>query len=120
MSKFCTECGKELNDSAYICPNCGVKAVGPVSAGTPAVNTGKTNGMAIAGFILSFFAPLVGLILSIVGLNQCKKSGENGSGLALAGIIISVVAMLLAIIVIIVAVIAAAEATTYIPSYRYW
>lgn len=47
--------------------------------------------MAIAGFVLSFFCGLLGLILSIIGYNECKRSNGTvlGQGLALAGIIIS-------------------------------
>ena len=37
----------------------------------------KYNGLAIAGFICSFLVSLLGLILSIVGLNQIKKQGAR-------------------------------------------
>lgn len=59
----------------------------------------KTSGMAIAGFVLSFLFSLLGLIFSIIGYNECKKSGGTigGQGLALAGIIISIFMMLVAI-----------------------
>jgi hypothetical protein len=33
----------------------------------------RYNGFAIAGFVTSFFNAVIGLILSIVGLNQAKK-----------------------------------------------
>ena len=33
----------------------------------------QSNGLSIAGFILSFFMPLIVLILSIVGLIKSKK-----------------------------------------------
>ena len=46
--------------------------------------------MAITGFVLSFFGGLVGLILSLVGLNQIKRTHERGRSLAVAGIIIGV------------------------------
>ena len=54
-----------------------------------------TNTMALVGFVMSFFNGLVGLILSIIGMSQIKKTGEPGKGYALAGIIISSVSMLL-------------------------
>jgi hypothetical protein len=56
----------------------------------------RTSGMAIAGFVLSFFCGLLGLIFSILGRNECKRSGGavGGAGLALAGIIISIFQML--------------------------
>jgi type IV pilus assembly protein PilA len=51
----------------------------------------RWSGLAIAGFVLSFFCGLLGLILSILGYNECRRSNGTvkGEGLALAGIIIS-------------------------------
>ena len=46
--------------------------------GPPETNR-KYNGLAIAGFICSFLVSLLGLILSIVGLNQIKKQGGKAS-----------------------------------------
>lgn len=56
--------------------------------------------MAIAGFVLSFFCAPLGLIFSIIGRNECKRSGGTvgGDGLALAGIIISSISIVLIII----------------------
>ena len=57
----------------------------------------STNGFAIAGLIVSIFvSAIVGLILSIIGLNKSKTT-NSGKGLAIAGIIISVLKILLAI-----------------------
>lgn len=61
----------------------------------------STNGLAIAGFILAFFAPLIGLILSIVSLSQIKKNNQSGKGLAIAGIVLSSIAMIILPILII-------------------
>jgi hypothetical protein len=52
----------------------------------------KTNGMAIAGFVLAFLLPLLGLIFSIIGVNKAKKTG-TGKGLAIAGIVISAISI---------------------------
>jgi Tfp pilus assembly protein PilE len=62
----------------------------PYPPGVPPIPS-RTSGLAIAGFVCSFFCGLLGLILSIVGYSQCKRSGGTvrGEGLALAGIIIS-------------------------------
>ena len=54
---------------------------------------GKWNVCAIIGFIFAFLFSLIGLILSIVGLNQIKRTHEKGRGLAIAGIIISIIMM---------------------------
>ena len=65
-------------------------------------NNQKYNGLAIAGFICSFFVAVIGLILSIIGLNQIKKQGGKGKGLATAGIVISVISMVLSIVLVVV------------------
>ena len=61
----------------------------------------ETNGFAIAGLIVSIFvSALVGLILSIIGLSKAKTL-NNGKGLAIAGIVISIIKMVLAVIIVI-------------------
>ena len=73
----------------------------------PSTSPTKTNGMAVAGFVCALattftgISAILGLIFSIVGLSQIKKTGEDGRGLAIAGIIISSVLMFIGIIVII-------------------
>lgn len=62
-------------------------------------NPGK--GLGIAGFILAFFFPLVGLPLSIVGFIKSKKAGLK-NGLALAGIILNSISLLAGILMILV------------------
>ena len=53
----------------------------------------QSNGMAIAGFVLSFFFSLLGLIFSIIGFNRSKQMGGKNRGLAIAGIVISAVSL---------------------------
>lgn len=48
----------------------------------------KINSMALAGFIVSFFFGLIGLILSLIGFHQTRVRGERGKGFAIAGIVI--------------------------------
>ena len=80
----------------------------PVSQPTPVPEVGQqppqtplpaepaeTNGLAIAGLILAFVFPPLGLIFSILGLKKAKKSGGSGSGLAVAGLVISIVLIVL-------------------------
>ena len=48
-----------------------------------------TNGMAIASLICAFlFAPL-GIIFGHISLSQIKRTGEDGRGLALAGLVVA-------------------------------
>lgn len=97
MAKFCTNCGNELDDRAIMCPKCGVA----LTQTTNASNGSSSNGMAIAGFILSFFIPLLGLIFSIIGLKRSKET-NNGKGLSTAGIIISCITMVITLIMVII------------------
>lgn len=60
---------------------------------------GKTLG--IVGLIVSFFASLIGLILSIVAYSQSKKAGYKNTP-ALVGIILGAVFLVIGIIVAII------------------
>ena len=49
----------------------------------------QTNGMAVASLICAFvFAPL-GIVFGHISLSQIKRTGEEGRGLAVAGLVIS-------------------------------
>lgn len=76
----------------------------PPPYGAPMAMMPTTSGMAVAGFVLSFFGCLaiLGLIFSIIGYNEVKGSNgmKKGGGLALAGIIISCCVLFLNIILI--------------------
>lgn len=56
------------------------------------------NGSAVAGFILSFLIPLLGIIFGVIGLNRAKTAGK-GRGLSIAAIVISILNMILGVIV---------------------
>lgn len=99
--KYCTHCGTELFDQAIMCPKCGC-ATDELEVNK---STESWNGLAIAGFIVSFFSCVVGLILSIIGLKKVRQSGENGKGLAIAGIIISAVELAVLTILFVIEII---------------
>lgn len=105
---FCKNCGKEIDDNAVICPDCGVptdkfKTEAAPADGQAAVQ--KTNVFAIIGFVLSLVAfafifiqvvvfwilAIAALTLSILGLVWSAKKGWNLKGLAIAGVVISAV-----------------------------
>lgn len=87
---FCPKCGKDIRDDSVVCPYCGTQVGMPVQQ-----QPTRSNNVAIVGFIFAFFIPLVGLICSIIGVNNAKNCGGSGKGLAIAGIIISIVMMIL-------------------------
>ena len=84
--KYCTRCGRQILDDAVICPNCGCEQE------TQRQRSNETNGMAIAGFVCSFFFPLLGLIFGGIGLKKANETGQ-GKGLSVAAIIISLVCL---------------------------
>lgn len=117
---FCNHCGKQVDNDTVFCPHCG----GRVGEGAPQqpqaqqqsqysapqqTAAPQENTIAIVGFIASFFIAIVGLICSIMGLNNAKK-GAPHKGLAIAGIVISALEIFGSIIgiIIYVAVVAAA------------
>jgi uncharacterized protein YacL len=73
---------------------------GTPSYGAPASQ--KTNVLAIVSLVSSFFISLVGIITGHIALSQIKKTGEQGRGLAIAGLIIGYIGLVVTIIVAIV------------------
>lgn len=64
----------------------------------PPAQPNRTNGLAIASLVSSFFISLLGIILGHIALNQIKRTGEGGRGLAIAGLIIGYIGLVLGII----------------------
>ncbi|MER7453489.1 DUF4190 domain-containing protein [Nocardia beijingensis] len=74
-----------------------------------------TNGMAIGalisslvGFVTCGIGSIVGIILGVIALNQVKQTGQEGRGMALAGIWIGVGAIVVGILWFVVVIIAGA------------
>lgn len=109
---FCKNCGKEIDDKAMVCPNCGVGTDNLSVMTDKGENTNrKANPCAIIGFIFSLIAMLstfivfvywvafaAGLVLSIIGYVKAKKL-NSGKGLAIAGIVLCSVSVLLWVLV---------------------
>lgn len=102
--KFCTHCGKEVMDDAVICPNCGCSVQydeNPQGAAAPQ-NTAPVDSystLSIVGLVLAFFTALVGLIVSVVALNEAKTTGSAKSqSMAKAGIIVGAIEMGLSVL----------------------
>lgn len=102
MQRFCSNCGKELPEGADLCLNCG-KVINNKENNH---SKKKANGLAIAGFVVAiislvffwfpfaFIGAIVSLVLSIVGVVKSKVYND-GKGLGIGGIVISVIAFIL-------------------------
>jgi hypothetical protein len=113
---FCSACGNNLASAAVLPP---APPIVGMPAAVPVIVQSRTSGMAIAGFVLSFFCGVLGLIFSIIGYNESKRSGGTvtGEGLGLAGIIISIFTLLAQILYLVFVVWAVNEATSH---HRNW
>ena len=68
----------------------------------------KTNTLAIVSLVLSIIGfNVVAIVLGFVALNQVKKTGDKGRGMALAAVIIGFAEIVIGIIIIVVVVSAA-------------
>jgi len=79
----------------------------------------KTNVLAIVSLVISILGfNIIAIILGAIALNQIKKTGENGRGLALAGVIIGAISLVIGIIIVIASVaIIAANPNTVVTTY---
>ena len=77
-----------------------------------------TNTMAILALVFAFVFPILGLVFGIIARGQIKTSGEQGDGLALAGIIISVIWLVLIVLFFILFFAVFATAVNSVPTYR--
>ena len=152
MNKYCPRCGNTVNENDNFCGYCrnslninveqmnnqnminnninnvnqNMNQTQNVSTvnNNQNINTVKTNGLAITGFIMSIASPalccgllsLPSLIVSIIGLSKVNKTKENRKGLAIAGIIISAVTLFAYILYIILLIANFIDTPSYIPS----
>jgi hypothetical protein len=85
---------------------------------TPAPAAAKTNTVAIVALILGILIPIGGIIAGVIALGQIKRTGENGRGLAIAGIVIGAVYIAIVLILVIVtSIIAASAGAVTVSSY---
>ncbi len=108
----CPECGAMVSDKASCCARCGCPMHG-AQAGQPEqqhntpvqtviVERPKSNGVGVAGFVLSIlallfsWAPVAGWLIWVVGfILSCVGMFRQPRGLAVAGFIISIIGILL-------------------------
>src|SRR5437868_2580819 len=77
--------------------------------GVPVYGPRPTNTMAILALVLAFVAAPAGLILGIIARKQIRRTGEEGDGLALAGIIVGGIFTAIFVLLIIVWIVAVAS-----------
>ena len=90
-------------------PVAAATVVTPAAKVTPVAPVAKTNGLAIAslacGLAQFAFGPLAtipAIMCGYMARSQIKRTGEQGAGLALAGLILGWVAVILGIVVIVI------------------
>lgn len=111
---FCKNCGKEIDDRAMVCPNCGFGTdIISTMVNKNAEKEKRANPCAIVGFILSLVALLftflnivvywiafaAGFVLSIIGCVKAKKL-NSGKGLSVAGIVFCCLSVLLWVLIV--------------------
>lgn len=98
MSKFCSNCGKELNEIQDVCLNCGVN--------TNNSTQNKTDKCATTGFVLglvsiiAWFIPLFGYPVTICGIvfsSKGLKSKKNKSK-AITGLVLSIIFLVITLL----------------------
>ena len=87
--KFCSKCGKECVDEAVICTGCGCQFP-PMVGGRPITAYAHGDAPSVGFAILSFFIPLLGLILWLIWKDQYPLKAKSCGKGALIGVIVSV------------------------------
>ncbi len=100
--KFCSKCGKELDDAAVVCIGCGcaVPADNAPAANAepaPAVKSSKASlVLGIVGIIVAWLFALAGHIVSIIGIVLGIKEYKNTGNVI--GLVLSIIGEVCAVI----------------------
>lgn len=107
MTKFCQNCGNELNEGQEICLKCGVKVNNNTNPKQAVESTEETaNKKAQSGFILglvgiiAWFIPLFGYPVTICGIVFSSKGlhSKEKKGMAVAGLVLSIIFLIVTLI----------------------
>ena len=82
---FCSKCGKEVHDEAVFCIHCGCAIENKKAAATNS-NDAPSTGLAV----LSFFIPLVGLVLYLIYKDTAPLKAKSAGKGALIGFGVSI------------------------------
>ena len=106
---YCIKCGNQVGENDNFCGTCGtdLRPQRALASSTPINNysqptypqyfqyaqyppiISQKNGMAVAGFVCSFFVPILGWVFGGIGLSRSKKRSGKGKGLSIAAIAVS-------------------------------
>jgi len=92
----------------------------PTWTGGPGYASARTNGLAVAALVcgvaqIVFLGPLVGIpaiILGHVARSRIRQTGEQGAGMALAGLILGYIGLALTVIFVIILIAVASSVST--------
>ena len=73
MARYCTKCGKEINENAEVCVHCGCV----VDKGKSTTDTGSVGWTLLGFFVSTFFSPLVGLIIWLAMRDNSPKNAKK-------------------------------------------
>lgn len=109
---YCKHCGNQIEEGSVFCAHCGQKvqettietSIQPnqtiettSTTSTKSENPAQTT--AIIGFVLAFFVSIAGLIVSSIALKKYStQENQEGRGLAVAGLVVSIVSVSIAAI----------------------
>lgn len=93
---YCKNCGKQLNDNADLCTNCGVFTDKGIQRTAHAnVNSSRVEDRPDAGLnLVSFLIPLIGIIYYAVNREKFPQKSDSCGKWALLGIIVGFVGYL--------------------------
>ena len=90
---YCRNCGKEISEKAYVCPNCGVLVNQP-----PKSQIADDNASKVGWGFLSYFVPIAGLILFCIWRTERPKTSKVCGICALVSFLVSVAVAILYIV----------------------
>ncbi len=102
--KYCSKCGKEINEDAVFCEYCGYKLneVKEDDENEIDPNDAPSTGLAI----LCFLYPIIGLILYLIWNESSPLKAKSCGKGALIGVIVSAVVSVLSTIIYFIAIMA--------------
>ena len=110
---YCNKCGKEIDNSAVVCPFCGVPTTNYQGMGAAPVNAysqtpgnnqyrnqNESSSTATAAMVCAFLIPLLGIIFGAIGLSNyqdeaLRKKCKTAIGISVSWIVLGAFAGLI-------------------------